>query len=219
MASQIALEQAAVLRAVGDQTEEQDHLPPAAFDCAAKNGEDVHCEEAAPAAHSRHRKDQESAEAADANGGDHESIEESGEIDAGHEEARRRSRVGHTQNQEQSENRVDGDRRSLHVSGESGEQANGQSPRSGEAAEDRRGTGEIEEDSAGTRAGEETEGGGGTKEEGRGGEQEEKARDGSQKKDRGKAEKETGRGGSEDRGCSPGSSNFYVVVLFYKQMN
>jgi len=96
MAAKIALEQAAVLRVVSDQAKEQNHLSAAASDRAAENGEDVHRKEAASAAYSRYHEDQESAKAVDTDGGDRESIEESGEIDARHEEARRWSRGGYT---------------------------------------------------------------------------------------------------------------------------
>jgi len=96
MAAKVALEQAAVLRVVSDQAEEQNHLSATVSDRVAENGEDVYREEAASAAHSRYHEDQESAEAVDTDGGDRESIEESGEIEAGHEEARRRSRGGYT---------------------------------------------------------------------------------------------------------------------------
>lgn len=209
VAAKVALEQDAVLRAVSDQTEEQDHLPAATPDRIAKDGEDVHREEAASAAHSRHHEDQESAEATDANGGDRGSIEKSGEIDPGHEEARRRPRDGHTQDQRQSEDRADGDRRSLHVSGESGEQADGLPARYGEAAEGRRGTGETEEDPTGARARGESQGGRGTQKEGRRRKQKEEARYGGQKEDRGRAEEEAGGRGSEDGGCSTGSLEFF----------
>jgi len=87
------------LRAVGDQTEEQNHLSATTSDRVAKDSQDVHREEAASATNSRYRENQESAEATDANGGDRESIEKSGEIDTRHEEAGRRPREGHTQDQ------------------------------------------------------------------------------------------------------------------------
>lgn len=88
VAAEITLEQAPVLRVVGDQTEEQNHLSPAAFDRAAKNGQNVHREEAASAAYSRYHEDQKSAETADTNGGDSEPVEESRRIYAGYEETR-----------------------------------------------------------------------------------------------------------------------------------
>lgn len=98
MAAEVTLEQAPVLRVVGDQTEEQDRLSPAAFDRAAKNGENVHREEAASAAYPRYHEDKKSAETADTNGGDRESVEESRRIHAGHEETRWWSGGGYTEN-------------------------------------------------------------------------------------------------------------------------
>jgi len=88
MAVEVALEQAAVLCIVGDQAEEQDHLSATASDRVAENSEDVHREKTASAALSRYYENQESTKAVDTNGGDRESVEESREIDAGHEETR-----------------------------------------------------------------------------------------------------------------------------------
>lgn len=81
------MEQNAVLCIVGDQIEEQDHLPTAAFDRSSENNEDVYREETTSAEDSGSHEDKESEESTDSNGGNGQSIEKSREIIAGHEEA------------------------------------------------------------------------------------------------------------------------------------